>query len=347
MMTDAAECILVVDDDASSLELVKGYLEAAGYQVLTANSALKALRLLQEYRPAVVLSDWLMPGMDGLELCRQIRRQTGDPNRQESRLAAAPAQFCYFIMLTINSDKDRLMEAFATGVDDFLAKPFHQGELLARIGAAVRMARLCKELLERTATAERLNTELEALNRKLRQQASTDDLTGLCNRRFAMHRVRELWAYSDRYGEALSCAILDIDHFKRINDTWGHLKGDEILQQIAQVLAGSVRTTDVVCRIGGEEFLILLPKQALQQAATCAERCRASISRQIQADPQRQVLVTVSAGVAQRTRATPSWEALLKLADDCLYKAKEAGRNRIIMVADGDAIQAPAGASAA
>jgi diguanylate cyclase (GGDEF)-like protein len=312
--------ILVVDDDPINLDMVATHLASAGYQPLTADNGIKALAILQDQNPSIAIVDWMMPKMDGLAVCREIRSHQSNG-------------FIYFIMLTALSDKSRLMEAFDSGVDDFLSKPFHQGELLARVRAGVRMVGLYDELKAQTLAFGRNNVELAKLNEKLHQMAIVDELTGLYNRRHAMVRINEQWAMANRYGESVACAMLDIDHFKRVNDAHGHLKGDEVLQKVSKILMQSVRASDIVCRFGGEEFLILFPKQKADQAHTCAERCRAAIESSVFADDARCSPVTISIGIAHREPLMHCPDDLLKAADMALYAAKEQGRNRVVMAA--------------
>lgn len=316
MIEATARDILVVDDDIATLEVVSLHLSQAGYHPLCADSGVQALRMFSEYQPGVIISDWLMPRMDGLEVCRQVR------GRQENAAI-------YFIMLTVQSDKDRLMEAFNQGVDDFLSKPFHAGELLARVRAGGRMIDLYHQLRGQTAMLQRSNEELSRLNDRLRRTASTDELTGLLNRRQAMLRLREHWALSLRTGQPLSVAMVDVDHFKRVNDTYGHLKGDEVLQKLAAALSQNVRSADLVFRMGGEEFLILFPRNSLAEASVSAERCRTVVPEAVTVHAASGESITISVGLAEKGPSMQAVDDLLKAADDALYAAKRAGRNRV------------------
>ena len=311
-----AEKILIVDDNEVALELLQMQLTSAGYDVLCANNGIKALSMLAETSARIIISDWLMPKMDGLDVCRQIRAM------YEGRLV-------YFIMLTVQSHKEQLMEAFDVGVDDFLCKPFHEGELLARVRAGVRLVQLYDQLSHRQAALTQSNSELSQLNERLKQAATTDDLTRLMNRRQAMLRLGELWSDMRRTGQPLSAAIIDVDHFKEINDKHGHLRGDEVLQRIATTLLGALRSSDYLYRLGGEEFLVLFPKQDLDAAKACAERCRLAIQTQVFSDPSRTRPVTISVGLAEATPEMASYDQLLRGADIALYQAKDQGRNCI------------------
>jgi diguanylate cyclase (GGDEF)-like protein len=312
------ERVLVIDDDPVSRDLVSLHLSAAGYEPLPAENGILALAMIHQRLPRIVISDWLMPKMDGLQVCRQIRSLQSD-------------SLTYFIMLTVQSDKAKLLEAFDAGVDDFLSKPFHEGELLARVRAGSRIVRLCDELKERSQSLSRSNMELCRLNEKLRQSSTTDDLTKLFNRRQAMVRLREQWALCERYGHSLACAMIDIDHFKRVNDTYGHLRGDVVLQQIGGVLLANVRASDSVYRIGGEEFLILFPQQTADQASVSAQRCCEKVRSAVFARADRTEPITISVGVAQRGASMRNPDDLLRTADDTLYAAKREGRNRVLV----------------
>ena len=316
--TKPTGCILVVDDDCSTVDLATLRLEAAGYHVVTAENGVKALALARQSQPRIIITDWLMPEMDGLEFCRRIRALQGE----------VPV---YVIMLTIQADKARLVEAFDAGVDDFLSKPFDPGELLARVRAGVRIIEMCDQLCERTQALTRANTELSQLNTRLRELATVDDLTGLFNRRQAMLRLNEHWNVARRYNRALSCAMVDIDHFKAINDRFGHAKGDEVLQKLALSLRWSLRGADLLFRVGGEEFMILFPDQPAGAAAICAERCRLAVATRPAAGEPQVEAVTISIGVAERIPAMYAPEQLLQAADECLYAAKQQGRNRTIV----------------
>jgi diguanylate cyclase (GGDEF)-like protein len=316
--------ILVVDDDPVGLDMVAMHLSEAGYEPLTADNGLKALSILHDKKPRIAIVDWMMPKMDGLQVCREARARHSNG-------------FVYFIMLTAFSDKSQLMEAFDGGVDDFLSKPFHEGELLARVRAGVRMVGLYNELRAQTLAFGRNNAELAKLNERLHQMATVDELTGLYNRRHAMVRLNEQWALANRHGESIACAMLDIDHFKRVNDQYGHLKGDEVLQKVSGVLMQSVRVSDIACRFGGEEFLIIFPKQRADHVRTCVERFRATMESSIFVDDAHSSPVTISIGIAHREPSMRCPDDLLKAADMALYAAKNLGRNRVEVAAEAAA----------
>ena len=309
------EPILVVEDDLASREMLSEQLRQAGYDPLCASSGGEAIRIFQERGPQIVLSDWCMNGIDGLSLCRMIRKQQG------SRLV-------YFVMLTVNAAKAKVVEAFDAGVDDFLVKPVCHEEMLARLRAAERTVRLYTELAGRAAHIEQLNRQLTQLNGRLTKLACVDELTGIPNRRHGLQTLRELWLHASRYDLPLACAMVDIDHFKLVNDEFGHIKGDEVLQKVSATLKNNIRDCDSLCRMGGEEFLIIFPQQTAQQAAICMERCCRVIRHQAMiGQPYRPV--TVSVGIAARDASTRNADDLVRQADNLLYQAKKAGRDRI------------------
>ncbi|HEY7120042.1 MAG TPA: response regulator [Tepidisphaeraceae bacterium] len=307
---------LVVDDDPLVRELLVNFLNAQGIESAQAANGVEAMAIIQTSQPRLLIVDWEMPQMDGLELCRQVR-------------ARRSAQHVHFIMLTIHSQKDRLCKAFDVGVDDFLAKPFQEGELLARLHTGLRALAIHDELMRRSDGSQQLNEQLMNLNRRLQTLAITDDLTGLFNRRQAMLRLEEHWAMCDRYGKALSVLTIDIDHFKRVNDTYGHGAGDSILRGVADALRECVRTTDIVCRLGGEEFLVILPSQTAQEAEVCAQRSRQAVAARVFDCDGRHLRVTVSVGISTRRADMPQCADLLKEADEALYAAKQAGRDAV------------------
>jgi len=318
--------ILVVDDDPAALQLLARQLRDAGYEVTTAANGREALELDRATAPQMVITDWMMPEMDGLELCRRMREYDG-------------GGFVYVIVLTASSDKTRVIEALDAGADDFLTKPYSRAELLARVRAGERIVRLEASLAERSREVARYNAQLAAASEKLRAMATTDELTGLGNRRLAFARLSEHWSLAVRHGEPLSCILIDIDHFKRFNDRFGHAVGDMVLKATADVLRRCCRAEEVACRVGGEEFMIVCPRSAAAAAHNAAERIRAAVEANTICAGEQELAVTVSAGVAQRSEQMRSPEELFKAADGALYAAKEAGRNRVCVAGPQPACQ--------
>lgn len=318
-----ARRVLVVDDDQLFLSLLSHYLKSSGYDVLTATSGNEAMHIILDQAPPLVITDWSMPEMDGIDLCRAIR-------------GCEEIRFVYLILITAHSDENRLVTAFDAGADDYLSKPFTKRELLARIRAGERIVNLEENLAHKTLQLVRSTAELEVANHQLAQAndqlhrlVTTDDLTGLGNRRAAMAGLSEHWAASSRHATPLACISIDIDHFKRYNDTHGHAVGDIVLVETAKRLNSMTRAEERMYRVGGEEFLVICPNATAEMATVCAERLRstvASLHIQSQRTAHR---VTVSCGVAQRTPAMHSMDDLLKAADDALYTAKRQGRDRV------------------
>jgi putative two-component system response regulator len=315
-VAEPASRVLVVDDDETVCAVLANFLNAHGVDCVTTSDGLQALELFNIHQPRLIISDWAMPGIDGLELCRRVRARTG-------------GNHVHFIMLTMHAEDEELSRAFDAGVDDFLAKPFNSAAMMARLRAGLRAVALYDEISQRHQGSRQLNEQLTNLNHRLEQLAITDDLTGLYNRRQGMHRLEEYWATCERHHRPMSIVSLDVDHFKQINDVHGHNAGDLVLQGVADVLRQCVRSTDTVCRIGGEEFLILLPCQTLQEAEVCAERCRETIQKKEFGFAGLAVRATVSAGVACRRADMHNCGDLLREADEALYSAKRSGRNQI------------------
>jgi diguanylate cyclase (GGDEF)-like protein len=310
--------VLVVDDDPAMLKLLSTHLCRAQYEVLTADNGQDALKILHREDVAVVLSDWSMPEMDGSQLCQAIRSSDG-------------IGFVYIIILTAHSDKQRVVEALEAGANDFLSKPFHPQELLARLNAGMRIITLEADLQRQQRELHKANAELSMLNRRLEVMATTDELTELANRREAMYRLKSYWSMSTRHGQPLSCIMLDIDRFKQCNDRFGHDTGDVVLKQAAQAIRSATRAGDLPCRVGGEEFLILCPNATADQAFHAAERLRAAVEAVSIPAGDEIIHVTISAGVAERTEDTTDPSVLFRKADQALYQAKQAGRNRVVV----------------
>jgi putative two-component system response regulator len=306
--------ILVVEDDVNLREKLVQVLSATGEPVVAACDGAEAMRLVAQHAPRVIVSDWVMPQMDGVEFCRALRAEP----RPE-----AP----HFIMLTAHSEKSRLLEAYQAGVDDFVSKPFDFEELLARVRVGIRGAKLRDDLVRRADGSHALNAQLATLNSRLEKLSITDELTGLFNRRHAMFRVEDQWAWCARHGKPLCVAMIDIDHFKLINDSHGHDAGDAVLRRVASLLRDQTRGTDAVCRIGGEEFLIIFPSQTVQEIGVCADRCRAAVDGHEFLVHGTCIRATISIGLAARLPYMTGFTDLLQAADQALYAAKRAGRN--------------------
>ncbi|OWY72983.1 hypothetical protein B7486_01155 [cyanobacterium TDX16] len=315
--------LLIVDDDSFSVRLLEKYLASSGYEIHRAANGKEALHMALQLAPDIVITDWVMPEMDGLALAKALRQHEG-------------IGFTYVVMVTAQSDIEDLVEAFESGVDDFLKKPINRTELTARLRAGERIIDLERRAVKRQREIHRLNAEmavshqkLEALNNKLNMIAVTDELTGLLNRREAISRLKEQWENQNRYKSSFSIVAMDIDHFKQVNDTYGHAAGDLVLKSVAQCLRDTVRTTDIVCRTGGEEFLVICPNVGCEGGATCAEHIRASVAAMVCSFEGVTIPVTISAGVAERTSSHITPDDVLVSADKALYESKRSGRNRV------------------
>ncbi len=308
--------LLIVESDTNEAARLGRSLEATGYEVLTASSGAQALRILFGQGCQILVSRFAMPEMTGLELCRTIRESEG-------------SGFVYFVLLDAPDDPSVLAEAFDAGVDDYLFSPVNHQELIARLKAGTRALALEDSLATQHRTLHKANAELAILNQKFQEMATTDELTGLGNRREAITRLEEHWSTSKRHDLAFSCIMLDIDHFKRCNDTYGHSVGDDVLRAVSKVLKKAARSGETVFRVGGEEFLVLCPAATAKEAAKGAERMRIGVESNRLKVGTTTLTVTISLGVAERNTLTVQSEDLLRLADEALYQAKNFGRNLV------------------
>src|SRR5262245_1877237 len=280
--------IVVAEDDSGLRALIARQLEQAGYRVTACSNGREALEAVRQCGACTVLADWTMPELDGIGLLRAVR--------ELSELDALP--FVYFVLLTGDSNKDAMIAGLEAGADDYLTKPYHPQELLARLRCGDRIQRMQAELKAWSLELQRTNAELATSNAKLERLARTDELTGLSNRRHLFERLSHLWQVAHRHERPLSCIVLDIDHFKQINDKFGHAAGDQILRGVAEVCRKQLRLSDLLARIGGEEFCIVCPETDAAGAALVAERTRAALeSHGFSADGSG-VTVTASFGAA-------------------------------------------------
>ncbi|HKW97003.1 MAG TPA: diguanylate cyclase [Bryobacteraceae bacterium] len=308
--------ILIVDDSAPARMLIGTLLRGAGYDRLTfAESAGQALsRLGEEASFDLVLMDLMMPEIDGIAACREIKR---DPQFTDLPV----------IMVTAEESTESLKEAFEAGAMDYVTKPVNKVELVARVKSALR-------LKQETDCRKAREQELLELTEKLRQLSVVDGLTGIANRRNFDEALDRAWRRSQRQSTPLSLVLIDIDHFKSYNDHHGHLAGDECLQRVARVLNQTIkRPFDLVARYGGEEFAVVLPETAQAGAEQVGEEMRAAVeSLQIgHGSSPAAPVVTISCGIASAVAAQGALPgSLIRAADDCLYQAKHAGRNRVV-----------------
>ncbi len=316
---EAPRTVVIAEDDGPSRELLQRQLESAGFQVVATPDGESALAAIRSAGGGIVIADWMMPRMDGVELCRTIRELT----------AMETLGFVYFILLTAHSDLSRVVEGLESGADDYLTKPYYKQELLARLRAGMRVFDLQEQLRQRSVEIARTSAEIVQLNARLVHLAMIDDLTGLYNRRAAMMRLDELGAHSTRARLPLGCIMCDIDCFKRVNDEHGHQVGDAVLRHTAGVLRGATRRYDVVARVGGEEFCVLCPSTAPSDLGWLAERIRARVQLEPFVQSSLRLNVTASFGCAHLCASNASPDALLSAADAMLYQAKRNGRNQV------------------
>jgi diguanylate cyclase (GGDEF)-like protein len=278
-----------------------------------ARDGFAALHLHQDERADVILANGRMPRLDGVELCRRARATDGDD------------EYTYFILMTPPADREYFERGMDAGADDYHAKPIDDDELEARLLSAGRVLSLYRKLSER-------NSALRRDSQTSFRQARTDALTGVANRLRLTEDLEKVWASARRYGRRYSVALADIDLFKLYNDTFGHVAGDGVLHDVAQSMRSLLRQSDALYRYGGEEFMILLPEQSLDDAARAMERVRSGIERlQISAPESVAHVVTVSIGVAELASGDSSASHWIERVDAALYRAKAEGRNRVAL----------------
>ncbi|MDO8931648.1 MAG: diguanylate cyclase [Rhodocyclaceae bacterium] len=306
--------VLVVDDEAGMRTILKAMLSGAGHEVFEAADGQQAFEMALDIQPQIMIVDWMMPEMDGIDLTRSLR---------QTRIGRS----IYILLLTGLEEDDKLVEAFEAGVDDFMIKPLKPRLLAARLRAGQRVIKLQQEIERDREEIRHFAAELAVTNRRLQEAALTDALTGFPNRRYVIERVQQEWAAATRSKRPLACMMIDVDKFKIINDSHGHDVGDIVLRQTAAALKSGLRTQDVISRIGGDEFLVICPDTDLDSAMICAERMRKAVEvLQISAGSL-QLHGSVSIGVAVRDEAMVDADALIKCADRGVYLAKQRGRN--------------------
>ena len=311
--------VLLVEDDRSMRNLLAAMLKEAGHEVFEAENGRDGFEMALEIRPEMMIVDWMMPEMNGMELTRSLRE--------------TPAgRGVYILILTALEDDEALVEAFESGVDDFMTKPLKPRVLAARLRAGQRVVKLQQEVERDREDIRRFAAELAVTNRKLQQVALTDFLTGFPNRRYAMARLQQDWSATSRSQRPLSCMVIDLDGFKQVNDNYGHDIGDAVLKQTAQAIKAALRTEDVICRMGGDEFLAICPDTDLESAMLCAERVRQAVADLRISAGGEVITGSISVGVAQRVANMPNLDGLIKRADEGVYLAKSNGRNCVVSI---------------
>jgi two-component system, cell cycle response regulator len=296
--------ILIAEDDPVSRRVLEEFLKKWGYDVVAVSNGADAWAVLAaDNPPRMAILDWMMPELEGIEICRRVRSLSGRP-------------YTFLILLTAHGQKQSLLAGLQAGADDYLSKPFDAAELRARLQVGQRILRVQEELI--------------AARDALHFQATHDLLTGVASRGAAMEFLTRELSRGFREHRSLGVVLADLDHFKRINDQYGHLAGDMVLQESAQRMLKCVRTYDCVGRYGGEEFVVIFPSSDENGTARQAERIRNSIEAAPAQTPEGEIRVTVSLGIAA---TDPSGlqdpEELLRSADAALYRAKQLGRNRV------------------
>jgi len=292
---------LVVDDSALHLHVLERTLSREFESVHKARNGQEAMAIFERERPSLIITDCMMPDFSGFELCQRIR--------------AAQTSYVYIIMVTSITEKDNIVKGLAAGADDYLTKPFHGEELLARV-------KVGRRLLD-------LHRQLEEKNRLLEQAALTDALTGLPNRRAIEAWAAHQLAAAARHGFSFWVVLIDLDHFKRVNDSYGHEAGDSVLKAFAEILQSHTRSSDISGRIGGEEFLHAVTYADEERMPMLVERTREKLMTRAFSFSGSQLTVTASLGVAGfRGETAPAFGELISRADRALYRAKQLGRNR-------------------
>ena len=309
--------IVVADSNLFTRRKIMTMLEEGSeHFVYPAENGNAALALAMEVLPHVIIAHYDLSLLDGIELCQALR-STDEGRRM------------HILLTAIDNGEDQLTRAYEAGADGYVPGNISAKGLLTRLQGAHRLTTLQNEWEKDRAQLRQIAAELAVVNRRLANVALTDLLTGLPNRRSAMDQLEQAWSAASRSSLPLAVMLVDIDHFKSINDSYGHAAGDMVLREAASTLRAAARREDSVCRIGGEEFLVICPNTDLKSAMLSAERLRASLSAKQIAIGQTEKAITVSIGVAMREPETADMDALVSLADQALYAAKNAGRNQI------------------
>jgi diguanylate cyclase (GGDEF)-like protein len=305
--------VLIAEDEPTSRRMIESLLRRWDYDVQVAQDGFEALQILQQAdAPKLAVIDWLMPGVDGIQLCQKIRQVKTD-------------SYTYVLLLTGKHAQEDVITGLEAGADDYLTKPFDPPELRVRLRTGKRILHLMDQLV---ATRE-----------TLRSLASHDGLTGLWNHSAILEILGNELNRAERHGSSVGVILFDVDYFKQVNDTYGHLTGDHVLTEIAHEVRALTRPYDAVGRYGGEELLVVLPGCDELTVVSHAERLRTAIGRAaVKAANGQEVRVTASFGVTVAGHNSfPCVEALIQAADTALYRAKDAGRNRVEFLASASA----------
>jgi diguanylate cyclase (GGDEF)-like protein len=313
--------VLIAEDDALSRRVLERAVQQLGHTTTVVADGDAAWDALQADAPDLIISDWMMPGLSGLDLCRKVRSHM-----------RTTSCYIYFIVLTALAERDHFLKAMEADADDFLTKPLDRTDLQARLRVAGRVTSLYQEVAHKNSELETQKAEVERLNEILYRESRTDALTGLANRLRLDQDLAVLKGRVDRYGHKYAVVLFDIDNFKKYNDRYGHPAGDDVLRRVAGATVARIRKSDVAYRYGGEEFAVVLPEQPPGTARVVADHLRQAVAGLEIAHPGNEPygIVTMSAGVDVITPGeTKTIEELLQRADEALYRAKERGRNHV------------------
>jgi two-component system, cell cycle response regulator len=307
--------ILIADDEPVSRRVLQGLLVKWGYEVVVVADGYASWEYLKEVdAPRMALLDWMMPGLNGVDVCRKLR-------------ATRPQPYTYMLLLTAKDAKESVVEGLESGADDYLTKPFHPQELKARLRVGLRLLELEDTLVQ--------------AREAMRFKATHDVLTEVWNRGAILEMLEREVVRSRREGASLGVVIGDLDHFKSVNDTYGHLAGDSVLREVSKRMLASVRSYDMIGRYGGEEFLLLLPGCNREVTADKAEQLRTAVAQRPIDTMGGSLQITMSlGGVAVANWPADSANQILQMADAALYHAKEEGRNRVVMADERDHFEA-------
>ena len=295
--------VLAVDDSPFSRKLLEHALRGQPYEVAFAKDGQEALASIVRFRPQIVITDWELPDLSGPELCRRIRKE-------------GKAGYTYVILLTSNVEKESIVEGLAAGADDYLTKPFHEKELVARVGTGRRIIEMHREIEEKNALLE--------------AAARTDFLTGLPNRRAVEEYAAKQLGGAIRHGYPLWVILADLNKFKMVNDRYGHLAGDEVIKRFAGILKRNTRTSDICGRLGGDEFVLVVTHVPVGHVTSLAERLGCTFTIEEFTFEGQNMQMTASFGVGGfEAPERPEFQHLLARADAALYEAKKDGRVRV------------------
>ncbi|MDQ1272606.1 MAG: hypothetical protein QG591_1236 [Planctomycetota bacterium] len=306
--------ILIAEDENTTRRRLEKFLKDMDYEVISCKDGLDAWEVIQsENAPNLLILDWMMPGMNGVEICRKVREQGREP-------------YTYILLLTMKDKQEDIIYGMEAGADDYITKPFNQHELRVRLKAGRRIVEMNKELLDAREV--------------LRKKIIYDNLTGLYSRHYMVEILEKEYARALRHQTDLSCLLIDIDYFKVINDTFGHVFGDSVLREFSACLKLVARKYDFIFRYGGEEFMILLPNTGIDGARSVAEKIRSICESKVYKDGINVTIATVSIGVSSVKNHQPSESnELIAFADKALYRSKSKGRNRVSVYINDSSIQ--------